>query len=399
MDMASCQDIYFLQSTLAEYGLNLSILMKYDAQTCELQEVYDFTGELNSPISPWSLSFHPDGRLYMIANTKLLTFNTLNGKVDKIESETLKGSPYLAISEEGQVLITEFIGDGFSYIDYDLRKNQRIKTYSPQDFFGISNLSIPIGGFLNNNDLLFFGVTEFADNQYIWGENTYAYWDMNAGKYDTTQLHNSREFLFLTPSIYLPPCEPRQMLSTGSYNDLRNNELIHIYTEDRTITTICPGQLFPKLSLPTSAWAVNGVANTTDFRQSPLRIDLDANNSSLHPTAGYYDTLTTCHQEAPVTDDDIMISTCEAEVDYISFRLAYYEQPRLHEEFLTAEGYEADFRPISPSRWEWHNPYGGKKERIKGFLRSLRYHADWDPDHARRRRQHLLVDRLSAGAG
>src|SRR5690625_3539387 len=131
--------------------------------------------------------------------------------------------------------------------------------------------------------------------------------------------------------------------------------------------------------------------NPTDFRQSPLRIHLDEDQSSGHMTGGYYDTLTTCRKEVPIADEDIELFTCGAAVDSISFRLRYYDQPRLAEEYLTAEGSESDFRQTSPSRWVWKNPYGGDEEQIKDFLRSVRYYADWDPEDAEQSRERVVM--------
>src|SRR5690625_3789095 len=132
-------------------------------------------------------------------------------------------------------------------------------------------------------------------------------------------------------------------------------------------------------------------ATLTDFRQSPLRIHLDEDQSSGHMTGGYYDTLTTCRKEVPIADEDIELFTCGAAVDSISFRLRYYDQPRLAEEYLTAEADGGTFRQTSPSRWVWKNSYGGDEAQIKDFLRSVRYHADWDPEDAEQFRERVAM--------
>lgn len=51
----------------------------------------------------------------------------------------------------------------------------------------------------------------------------------------------------------------------------------------------------------------------------------------------------------------------------------------------------------SPSRWVWHNPYGVDEDRIKDFLRSLRYRADWDPSDAQQRRERAVSVTMHVG--
>lgn len=353
--MANAQEIYFLAGPLPGIENKYTTLVKYNAQNCQLVSIFEFEDELNlSLISPGSLSFHPDGRLYMISESRLIAFNVLTRRIDKIlplrsiDQQRLMLEDelaYLAISEEGRVVISDDHRDQsnfrFLYIDYDLRHNRSIRYSTSEDLFGVPDVNYPIGGFLKNNNLLFTSEgSGDTDNEYNWDVNSYGYWDLAAAQFDTVVLRDTRDYSILAPSVYLPPCEPAQMLSTGSYNGLRNHELIHIHVDGRSITSICPGQIYPETTFPIPSWIVNGVANTTDFRQSSLRIDLDADNSSFHPTAGYYDSLTTCMQEAPIADDDIALYTCGSEVDSISFRLAYFDQPRLPEEYLSAEGFE-----------------------------------------------------------
>ncbi len=405
------QEIYLLPGNL-NFEKQFSTLYKYNGNTCILEIVFEFEDELNSSlISPGSLSFHPDGRLYMISESRLIAFNVLTRRIDKIlplrsiDQQRLMledDFAYLAISEEGRVVISDDHRDQsnfrFQYIDYDLRHNRSLRYSTSEDLFGVPDVNFPIGGFLKDNNPLFVGEGgDGADGQYNWDVNSYGYWDITAGRFDTVVLRDTRDYSILAPSVYLPPCEPVQMLSTGSYNDLRNHELIHIYPEAQSITEICPGLLFPEISFPHPFWAINGVANTTDFRQSSLRIDLDGDNSSFHPTAGYYDSLTTCRQEAPLVNDDIELYTCEDEVDSISFRLAYFVQPRLPEEFLTAEGFEEDLRQVSPARYVWRNTNGNNIEQIKDFLHSLRYHADWNPDDPEESRERVVITTMHVG--
>lgn len=402
------QDIYFLEALGANTESN--VLKVYDAGNCQVQTIFDFA---QHGISDWinikSLSFHPDGRLYMIAGDQIIAFNVLKRKIDHTYSVDLHDPlAYLAISENGRVLITDDPDrndNDFLYLDYDLRNNRIIRTSTALEFFGIPNFSLGIGGFLPHDDLLFFGQTNTSIENYPESEpRFYGYWDHAAGQFDTIRFHHEDDYFLFGPSVYWPPCEPLQFLSTSSYNGLRNHDLIHLHISDRTIDPICPGQLYPRTTFPNAIWALNGVANVTDFRQSPLRIDLDGNNSSGHITAGYYDTLTTCRNEAPVVDSDVELYICgnpgsSGEVDSIAFRLIYYDQPRLPEERIYSDGYENELQSTaSPFRWVWKNTGNRDPEYIKEFLLSLRYRADWDPANPDQSRERAVAVTLYVGS-
>src|SRR5690625_6013567 len=61
------------------------------------------------------------------------------------------------------------------------------------------------------------------------------------------------------------------------------------------------------------------------------------------------------------------------------------------EQYLMADGSDDDFRQTSPSRWVWKNSYGGDESQIKDFLRSVRYHADWDPEDAEQSQERVVM--------
>src|SRR5690625_7980057 len=61
------------------------------------------------------------------------------------------------------------------------------------------------------------------------------------------------------------------------------------------------------------------------------------------------------------------------------------------EQYLMADGSDDDFRQTSPSRWVCKNSYGGDEAQIKDFLRSVRYHADWDPEDAEQSRERVVM--------
>src|SRR5690606_31150406 len=118
--------------------------------------------------------------------------------------------------------------------------------------------------------------------------------------------------------------------------------LIRFNIESGELDYLCDNEAVQKLN-------GLGQATTTDFRRSPLRIDLDADNSSGHITAGYYDTLTTCQREVPLMDD-VELYTCDGVVDYISFRLKYYDDPLLPEERIYSPDFPGQMEQTSPGR-------------------------------------------------
>ncbi|WP_236979192.1 gliding motility-associated C-terminal domain-containing protein [Membranihabitans maritimus] len=376
--------------------------MQYNPEECVLEEEYDFENEFNGKISRGGLSFHSDGRLYLMVDDQIIAYNVYTNQIDKTIPFLSDNDNFssLAISEEGRLIISNLDGSNNSFItEFDIRKGAIIQRYTPEEFYGTDVFVSSVEAILPG-DLYVLG-GESSNNQ---GSSRNSglilpIWDAHTGIVDTLEFDYSFQFQYAFPSPYIPPCGPVQYLTTASYNRLRNHRLLRINTEELSLSEIC--QDHPLMSdgpLPTPNWVVNGLATPTDFRQSPLRIDLDTDNSSYHATAGYYDTLTTCMPRAPITDDDIEISTCGAEVDYISFRLMYYDQPHLPEEYITAEGFEDQLQPTSdPSRWVWNNPYGNDTESIKDFLRSLRYHADWDPGDPDESRERVVAVTMHVG--
>lgn|SRR5690606_18909349 len=167
--MGTAQDMYFLPYQIPGIENTHRKLAKYNPESCQFQILYDFEDHIESGvISPVSLSFHPDGRLYMISESRLLAFNVLTRRIDKIlplRSFDLQrliledDFAYLAISEEGRVLISEDFKDqsntGFRYIDYDLRHNHSLRYSTSEDLFGDPEVNLPIGGFLQNNNPIF----------------------------------------------------------------------------------------------------------------------------------------------------------------------------------------------------------------------------------------------------
>lgn len=132
----------------------------------------------------------------------------------------------------------------------------------------------------------------------------------------------------------------------------------------------------------------------TGFRQSGLRMDLDLDNSSLHPTDGYHDTLSSCSDFIPICGDDIGITTCGQTIDSISYKLHRYEIEPIDSETIFIE----DGIKRSPSRWVWKNPHGNNIDKIKEHLRSVKYVISDEQDFNREVRYvRIVVTTLHAG--
>src|SRR5690625_1172525 len=361
---AKTQDFYRMQGNkLYIYDLNTS---------CEGVEEFDFEGEFYYS----ELRFHPDGHLYIKSLSPdlhlykyLYKFHPVQKKFVQIELNTAQPVTQIAISEEGRVILSHNNNNITEIYDYDLRQNEVIRVFDKDEIPGINPKHV--GGILKDGYFLLPTMINSVDN--------YGMWNPETGDIKAFPVKLEENSDFLATSVLYSPC-----------GDLSVYALVRKFNESwiswgdtisNSMRSLCEmGSIVPVVG-----------ANPTDFRQSPLRIHLDHDQSSGHMTGGYYDTLTTCRKEVPIADDDIELFTCEATVDSISFRLRYYDQPRLAEEYLTAEGSESGFRQTSPSRWVWENPYGGDEEQIKDFLRSVRYHADWDPEDAEQSRERVVM--------
>lgn len=405
---AFSQEIYFLYGMLGQNTPSIvDNLEKWDIVECKLPEIHNFNSESNLPgISPRSLSFHPDGLLYLTTKDYLIGFNVLTRKIEKkIRVGALDRKAALAISEEGEMLISNRNTDyGYIYFPYDLRKERVTGSYTPQELMGDSGLALAIGGYLDGGDLLFFFDATATPGSYPYFPNSLAYWNADKAQVDTMAMNGTTDYTFATPSVYRPADGSLEMFAAAYYEGLISYALLRIQTEDRTmaepvcsngLTSLFRGLHTDNLSFP----LFYKIAHETGFRQSSLRIVLDADRSSGHMTAGYYDTLTACRQAIPIADEDIELYTGGGEVDFISFRLRYYDEPRLpvEEIFSEEEEYEDQLKRTSPSRWVWQNPYGTDTARIKDFLRTVRYRAQWDPGDPDQSRERVVMTTMHAG--
>lgn len=388
------QDIYFNGQKNA--------ILHFDPATCQWDTLK--MNDNDGPIySPAGYSFHPDGRLYIMTSMdqQLIGFNVLTREIDRIIPTPVNElRPSLAVSEEGRVVIsshTEKIGSYADLIfEFDLRSNRILDTIS----YFIDSVN-RVGGIINEQQFILQLYNTGVKYNEIEKNNFYICWNHRSESYVIEQLNHFIQYRFVIPSIYFPACEQRQLLGFGTTKTTRNwdrTELLQVNIAEKTIQEVCFRNFVPDVEPPASSgWSSFDLATPTDFRQSPLRIDLDADNSSGHIAAGYYDTLTTCLKEAPVVDDDVELYTCgspgsSGEVDSISFRLMYYDQPLLPEELIYSEGFDGELQATaSPSRWVWKNSDHRDPEQIKEFLYSLRYRADWDPADPQQSRERAVA--------
>src|SRR5690625_2427919 len=370
---AKTQDFYRMQGNkLYIYDLNTS---------CEGVEEFDFEGEFYYS----ELRFHPDGHLYIKSLSPdlhlykyLYKFHPVQKKFVQIELNTAQPVTQIAISEEGRVILSHNNNNITEIYDYDLRQNEVIRVFDKDEIPRINPKHV--GGILKDGYFLLPTMITSMKNGGMWNPETR---DIKA--FPVKLEENSS---FLATSVLYPPCGSLSVYAIEYKIEYKEIDpltsefwIIRGDTISNNIDPLCDVNSF----LPVVG------ANPTDFRQSPLRIHLDEDQSSGHMTGGYYDTLTTCRKEVPIADEDIELFTCGAAVDSISFRLRYYDQPRLAEEYLTAEADGGTFRQTSPSRWVWKNSYGGDEAQIKDFLRSVRYHADWDPEDAEQSRERVVM--------
>ncbi len=366
--------IGFNQTVVAQkiFKNTSSSLYTVDLSTCTPEEeyyFYDFNLKYNEGID--DIYFHPDGRLYMAGGLHIYIYNVTDRRVEEViplsdMSINKRGFNLLTINEEGLIVISDHQNDPNTFKELDLR-NRVAKSHESEKLLANNKFFSGINGIMPDGRFLMFSGKSFG--------NTYRLWDSSSDSIFNIQVDHSDDYSLQDAAIYFPACEPLQLISLGwQGTDFISN--LNINTGTNTLQKACPD---------IKGFIGRGqTAHPTGFRQSPLRIDLDADNSSHHIAAGYYDTLTSCRKEVPVMDDDMELYTCEAEVDYISFRLRYYDDPRLPDERIYAEGFPNPEK-TSPGRYVWKNTPGAKEDKIKEYLRSLRYYADWtDPDEKER---------------
>ena len=350
-----------------------SVIHSIDTNTCKTAEKFSIDEEDGTYIMR-DFKFHPNGRLYAITRAGILEIDAITWTLRDIIPWTQFTAPpqfnvpHLAhkiiFDEEGIGMISGGSIEGNLFFYYDMQDRKLIKEriiyreeYSP----ALAPFSNKVGKYffvgIQKQDSLLF---DFETLRYVYIPT----WPLFADHFG----------IFYNSGVENNPCTKNPVLvGFGEYE--KKWSIIKADIFEGKLSALCAEEIDIRSSQ---------VTTPTDFRDSPLRIDLDSDNSSGHITAGYYDTLTTCRKEVPVMDADMELYTCGAEVDYISFRLRNYDNPRLAEERIYSEGF-ADPVQTSPGRYEWENTFGPDQDKIKEYLSSLRYFSDWsDPDERER---------------
>lgn len=361
---------YTLVHSQILYFVESNKFMEFDVRSCQKVVVHDmnFLGEPSLLTS--GLSFHPDGNVYMLGNYGLIRFNPVKRSYEVYQLNNIEPVTHIVVSEEGQTILGGPSASSTIY-DYNLRENK------------INNIvhvgSLPV-------DAAKYVIAILQDNKYIVlsiaGKNAIGIWEPDHSRFYSIPLQTDMDGQINSGALYYPACEQWNVIGF-SFNEGLGFHTTLTDTIHKEIEFLCDEDFLYSTT-------------PTDFRQSPLRIDLDGDNSSGHIAAGYYDTLTTCLKEAPVVDDDVELYTCgspgsSGKVDFISFRLKYFDQPRLPTEEIYSVDFPDQLRQTAPDRYVWQNPYEYDEIKIKEFLRSLRYRADWDPADAEQSRERVVA--------
>src|SRR5699024_7550770 len=190
----------------------------------------------------------------------------------------LKHYSSLAISEDGKMLIgqeSDYTEDEFVTMDFDVRHPELIDTVV---FGGIDNLRLRgrIRGMINDHQYLVQNMMGSGEGEVM---NMYRIWDAETNSIDTFRINHPEEYYISLPALFLPPCEPKQLLSFAAHNDSEDEVLLKVNMDSQTIQEICENELIPNFSGIAPAFVFTGVSTPTDFRQSPLRIHLDDDQS------------------------------------------------------------------------------------------------------------------------
>ncbi len=348
------------------YGVRDRVIYTEDLSECNFQTVASDPGGKSFGKKLGDIAFHPDGRIYAINDSLISSINVHNGESEIVTPLADQNIDIrfgtLLISEEGDVLIAGQKKQILSGWFFDLRELSVLGTIDLNWILESSNI-------IGNGSLY-----SELNKKYIGGVSNQELILYNINKQTTEVLewNNTPEQAIFGAAKSLPPCGEAVLLGFNPVIGVASN-YAGLNVETGEFTQYCN-----VVETNTLAYAT-----PTDFRRSTLRIDLDKDNSSGHITAGYYDTLTTCSKKVPVMDD-VELYTCGQEVDSISFRLRYYDIPRLPEERIYSEDF-ADPEQTSPDRYVWKNIHRADEDKIKEYLRSLRYQADWtDPDEKER---------------
>src|SRR5690606_6735684 len=216
----------------------------------------------------YDMTFYPNGDIYLTTRYRLLRYNINRNEVTEIIpiEDLLEGDEnnyFVAASEEGRFVISGGSGESGIY-DYDLRNMKLIENIDDEGIYSANTIS----GIIGNK--FFIGSAQKEDSQL-------GLWDPITKEIELISIGELQGSETLVPALNITTCQMQQVINTGGSNSGKYN-LVRIDIESGMTETLCSEVIFNTV--------VFGLATPTDFRQSPLRIDLDDDNSSGHITAG-----------------------------------------------------------------------------------------------------------------
>src|SRR5699024_10057493 len=171
-------------------------LYSYDLSTCQFGPEVKL--EKNN-LSTGGISFHPDGRIYIISGEQLISINILKNQTEAVFPITsLKHYSSLAISEDGKMLIgqeSDYTEDEFVTMDFDVRHPELIDTVV---FGGIDNLRLRgrIRGMINDHQYLVQNMMGSGEGEVM---NMYRIWDAETNSIDTFRINHPEEYYISLP--------------------------------------------------------------------------------------------------------------------------------------------------------------------------------------------------------
>src|SRR5690606_3640187 len=99
--------------------------------------------------------------------------------------------------------------------NFDLRPGRILGEYTLMEFFQVDEFGYRIGGILPHSDYLLQQEVQGSGSGFVWGFNSYGYWDSDSKLFDKVVLNHADEYYIMSPSIYLPACDSLQLFATG----------------------------------------------------------------------------------------------------------------------------------------------------------------------------------------
>lgn len=280
------------------FTLFRSVIHSIDTNTCKVEENFSIDEEDETYIMR-DLKFHPNGRLYAITRAGILEIDAITWTLRDIIPWTQFTAPRqfnvpqlaykIIFDEEGIGMISGGSIEGNLFFYYDMQDRKLIKEriiYREEYSAALAPFSNKVGEYffvgIQKQDSLLF---DFETLRYVYIPT----WPIFADHFGA----------FYNSGVENNPCAKNPvLLGFSEYEEKWSIIKADIF--EGKLSALCAEEIDIRLT---------SITTPTDFRDSPLRIDLDGDNSSGHRTAGYYDTLTTCRKEVPVMDADMEVGS------------------------------------------------------------------------------------------